>query len=216
MLTEKDRIATVRKAQRHLSRRDPVIAELIRQYGQCGLRPHPDRFQVLVRSIVWQQLSTKAAESIHRRLLAQLPRERLSARAMFRLSEAQMRAAGLSRAKVKALQDLSARVCRRQLPLSTLHELEDEAVIEALVEVWGIGRWTAQMFLMFSLGRPDVLPVGDLGLQTGVKRRYGLRKIPKRERLEKLAEPWRPYRSIATWYLWRSLGGVPPTVDGQP
>jgi len=171
---------------------------------------------VLVRSIVWQQLSTKAAETIHQRLLAQLPRERLSARGIFRLSEAQMRAAGLSRAKVKALQDLSTRICRRQLPLSRLHELEDEAVIEALIDVWGIGRWTAQMFLMFSLGRPDVLPVGDLGLQMGVKHRYGLRRIPKRERLEKLAEPWRPYRSIATWYLWRSLGGVPPTVDGQP
>jgi DNA-3-methyladenine glycosylase II len=216
MLSEEDHVVTVRKAQRHLSSRDPVIGELIRQYGDCGLRPHPDRFRVLVRSIVWQQLSTKAAETIHQRLLAQLPRERLSARGIFRLSEAQMRAAGLSRAKVKALQDLSTRICRRQLPLSRLHELEDEAVIEALIDVWGIGRWTAQMFLMFSLGRPDVLPVGDLGLQMGVKHRYGLRRIPKRERLEKLAEPWRPYRSIATWYLWRSLGGVPPTVDGQP
>jgi DNA-3-methyladenine glycosylase II len=216
MLSQEDHIVTVRKAQRHLSRQDPVIGELIRQYGACGLRPHPDRFRVLVRSIVWQQLSTRAAETIHRRLLGQLPRERLSARGIFRLSEGQMRAAGLSRAKVKALQDLSTRVCQRQLPLSRLHELEDEAVIEALIEVWGIGRWTAQMFLMFSLGRPDVLPVGDLGLQMGVKKRYGLRKIPKRERLEKLAEPWRPYRSIATWYLWRSLGGVPPTVDGQP
>jgi DNA-3-methyladenine glycosylase II len=216
MLTENDHIATVRKAQRLLLRQDPVIAELIRQYGECGLRPHPDRFRVLVRSIVWQQLSTRAAETIHQRLMAQLPRERLSARGIFRLSETQMRAAGLSRAKVKALQDLSMRVCRRQLPLSRLHELEDEAVIEVLIEVWGIGRWTAQMFLMFSLGRPDVLPVGDLGLQMGVKQRYGLRKIPKREKLEKLAEAWRPYRSIATWYLWRSLGGVPPTVDGQP
>jgi DNA-3-methyladenine glycosylase II len=216
MVSEEDHLATVRKAQRYLSRQDPVMGELIRQYGACSLRPHPDRLMVLVRAIVWQQLSTKAAESIHRRLLAQLPRERLSARGLFRLTEVQMRAAGLSRAKVKALQDLSTRVCRRQLPLSRLHELEDEAVIEALIEVWGIGRWTAQMFLMFSLGRPDVLPVGDLGLQMGVKRRYGLRKVPKREKLERLAEAWRPYRSIATWYLWRSLGGVPATVDGQP
>lgn len=125
------------------------------------------------------------------------------------MSDADLRAAGLSSNKMAALRDLATKVHAGDVPLAAIHEMEDEDVIARLVPVRGIGRWTAEMFLIFSLGRLDVLPVDDLGLRVGAQRLYRLRKIPDKRRLIKLAEPWRPYRSVATWYLWRSLGFVP-------
>jgi 3-methyladenine DNA glycosylase/8-oxoguanine DNA glycosylase len=120
-----------------------------------------------------------------------------------------LRGVGLSANKMLALRDLANRVHANEVPLDDLHTMEDEAVIERLIRVRGIGRWTAQMFLMFSLGRPDVLPVDDFGLKSGVQRHYELTDLPSRQQLTELAKPWRPYRSIATWYMWRTVGEVP-------
>jgi DNA-3-methyladenine glycosylase II len=196
-----------RRAERVLARRDPVLRALIRAHGPCGLAAaqRQDPFVAMVEAIVWQQLSGKAAATIYRRVLALLPGETLTADALLAVPEASLRAAGLSRAKVAYTRDLATRVRDGALRLDGLDALEDEAVIAALTTVKGIGRWTAEMFLMFRLHRPDVLPVGDLGIVKGIARAYGLRKPPTPERMRAIAEPWRPFRSIACWYLWRSL-----------
>jgi DNA-3-methyladenine glycosylase II len=129
--------------------------------------------------------------------------------ALLALTDAQLREAGLSRQKMSYLRDLATKVLSDELPVATLHELEDEAVIEAIVKVKGLGRWSAEMFLMFRLRRPDVLPVDDLGIVNAIQRLYGLRKKPKPDRIRKIAESWRPYRTVACWYLWRSLENTP-------
>jgi DNA-3-methyladenine glycosylase II len=126
-------------------------------------------------------------------------------KAMLALTDEQLRGAGLSRQKTAYLRDLASKVENGELPVHSLHELNDEDVIEAIVKVKGLGRWSAEMFLMFRLHRPDVLPVDDLGIVTAMQRLYGLRKRPKADRMRKIAEPWRPYRTVACWYLWRSL-----------
>lgn len=192
-----------RRAERHLARRDPVLERLIAAVGSCRLRPHPDPFGCLARSIIAQQISTKAAESIHNKLLGALAPENLTATALLTADESVLRSAGLSEAKVKSLRDLASKVQTDAVPLSRLGELNDEEVIQALVPVRGIGRWTAEMFLIFALGRPDVLPVDDFGLKAGVQRQFGLSELPSREVLREFGGPWRPYRSIATWYIWR-------------
>jgi DNA-3-methyladenine glycosylase II len=197
------------KARRHLTRRDPVLKQLIGAIGPCTLRHDPDGFAELARSIIAQQISTRAAASIHGRLLQALGRRGLRPAALLALSDEDFRAAGLSSSKVRSLRDLAEKVHARQVPLRRLPELTDEEVIAALLPVRGIGRWTAQMFLIFSLGRPDVLPVDDLGLRAAVQKAYGLADLPNRATLTELAEPWRPYRSVATWYFWRSRGFVP-------
>lgn len=198
------------KARRLLARRDPVIADLIRRHGPCGLAnaQHEDAFTALVHAIVSQQLSTKAAATIARRfdaLFDGLP----APAAVAAVSDDQLRAVGLSSQKVRYIRDLCARIEDRSLPLDRVNELPDEDVIRSLTQVKGIGRWTAEMFLMFRLHRPDVLPVDDLGILKAVQRAYGLRKLPRPERLTKIGEPWRPYRSVACWYLWASLGNKP-------
>jgi len=197
------------QAQRHLARRDPVLRGLIRTIGACTLQPNPDRFGLLVRSIISQQISSKAATAISARLEQALRPRAFTPRGILRATEATLRAAGLSANKQLSLRDLAERVHGRTVPLRDMHDLADEEVIERLLPVRGIGRWTAQMFLIFSLGRLDVLPVDDLGLRVGVQRRYGLKEPPGRAELTKLAEPWQPYRTVATWYFWRSLGNVP-------
>ncbi len=197
------------KARRHLARRDPVLKQLIAAVGPCTLRHEPDGFAALVRSIVAQQISTRAAASIHARLLAALGRRRVRPAALLALSDQELRAAGLSASKARSLRDLAEKVHGGQVPLQRLPELTDEEVIALLVPVRGIGRWTAQMFLIFSLGRPDVLPLDDLGLRAGVQQAYALPDLPDRAALTALAEAWRPYRSVATWYFWRSRGFVP-------
>jgi 3-methyladenine DNA glycosylase/8-oxoguanine DNA glycosylase len=171
-----------------------------------GERQRGDHLSALVQAITSQQLSTKAAATIFGRVQALSPTGSVTSAAdIDRMSDDQLRAAGLSRQKVSYLRDLSARLGDGRLTLNDLEALEDEQVIERLTSVKGFGRWTAEMFLMFRLHRPDVLPVGDLGILTAVQRAYGLRKRPTPERLRKLGEAWRPYRSIACWYLWRSL-----------
>ncbi|HEV8059779.1 MAG TPA: DNA-3-methyladenine glycosylase [Gemmataceae bacterium] len=197
--------AHYRKATRHLAKRDATLKKMIAAVGPCKLQPAPDHFRILARSIISQQISTKAAASIADRLMEVLGKSNLTPKGILNLSDEQMRAAGLSAAKVRYLRDLAAHVDGRILRLRALRRLEDEEVIEQLIQVKGIGRWTAEMFLMFSLGRPDVLPIDDLGFRSAVKRHYLLEEMPKRDALIELAECWRPYRSIATWYLWRSL-----------
>jgi DNA-3-methyladenine glycosylase II len=192
------------RARRHLARRDPVMKRLMAAVGPCTLRPNPDGFALLVRSIISQQISTRAAETIGARLRAAVGPTGLTPPAILSLTDEAMRGAGLSAGKTRALRDLAEKVHTGQVPLDRLPAMEDEEVIAALVPVRGIGRWTAQMFLIFSLGRLDVLPVDDLGLKAGVKASYGLEALPGRHELHEIATPWRPYASIATWYIWRS------------
>jgi DNA-3-methyladenine glycosylase II len=198
------------KAKRLLARRDPVLGELMRRHGACGLAEaqHEDPFRALVHAIIAQQLSSKAAATIESRVHA-LFRGPLTPRALSLVTDEALRAAGMSFQKIRYLRDLSVRVQDGSLNLKSLHELPDEHVVDALTQVKGIGRWTADMFLMFRLHRPDVLPVGDLGIVRAVQRAYGLRKAPSPDRLLRLGEPWRPYRSVACWYLWASLDNAP-------
>jgi DNA-3-methyladenine glycosylase II len=201
--------AALAKAQRHLSRRDPVLKRLVRLVGPCTLWFEPDGFAALVRCIIAQQISTRAARSIHDRLAVALAPAGIVPSALLAASDEALRGAGLSAAKARSLRDLAGRIHGGDLALDRLQESSDEEVIARLVPVRGIGRWTAQMYLIFSLGRLDVLPTADLGLRVSVQRHYGLAEPPDRAALEDLARPWQPYRSIATWYFWRSLGSVP-------
>ena len=191
---------------------DPVLAAIIRRHGPCALgeaRDRFDHFTMLVRAIVFQQLSTKAATTIYNRLLERMPGGVATPLALASLSDAELRAAGISRQKASYLRDLGSRVAAGEVPLESIDALPDEEVIEALTRVKGIGRWTAEMFLIFRLQRPDVLPVADLGILNAIQKAYRLRKKPTAKRLQKIGEPWRPYRSIACWYLWRSLDNEP-------
>jgi DNA-3-methyladenine glycosylase II len=204
--------AGYRRAEKCLAARDPVLRALIATYGPCALArsQREDPFTALVEAIVWQQLSGKAAATIYGRVLALLPNGGPpTPAAILGIPEADLRVAGLSRAKTAYICDLAARVGGGDVHLDMLGALEDAGVVAELTSVKGIGRWTAEMFLMFRLHRPDVLPVGDLGIANAIQRAYALRKTPSPQRMEKIAEPWRPYRSVACWYLWRSLDAVP-------
>lgn len=200
-------LSAYQKARRHLCRTDEVLRLLIQQVGPCTLRHDPDPFAVLVRSIIAQQISSRAAMAISNRLLQAIgvltPRTLLSA------DEETLRQAGLSAPKRLALLDLATRVDEGSVRLDQVRKMTDEEVIAHLLPVRGIGRWTAEMFLIFGLGRLDVLPVGDFGLKAGVQRLYRLDELPDRERLHEIAAPWAPYRSVGTWYVWRSFGPVP-------
>jgi DNA-3-methyladenine glycosylase II len=202
-----------RAAISHLRSVDPVLGRIIDVVGPCRLeaRRTGTHYDALVRSIVFQQLSGKAASTIHRRFTEIYPGKRPRAEHVLSTAEERLRAAGLSRQKIGYLRDLSARVADRSLPLAHLGRLSDDAIIEHLVQVKGIGRWTVQMFLMFRLGRPDVLPELDLGVQNAIQRAYGLKKRPTPKDVLRIGEKWRPYASIASWYLWRSL----ENGDGQ-
>jgi DNA-3-methyladenine glycosylase II len=162
-------------------------------------------FDAVARSIVFQQLSGKAAGTIHGRFQGLYGGRTPQPEELATTSDEQLRAIGLSRQKSAYLKDLGARVASGQLPIETLHELTDEEIITALTQVKGIGRWTAQMFLMFRLGRLDVLPDIDLGIQKGMQKAYRLRKLPTPERVKKIGAKWAPYRSIGSWYMWRLL-----------
>ena len=195
-----------------LARRDPVIRDLIRRHGACGLADaqHTDPFQALVHAIVSQQLSTKAAATIAARFAGLYGGFPTPAQVTL-TSDQQLRGVGLSAQKIGYLRDLCQRISDASLPLAALDAMADDEVVAALTQVKGIGRWTAEMFLMFRLHRPDVLPVGDLGIVKAVQKAYRLRKVPTPERLTRIGEAWRPYRSIACWYLWASLHNKPLT-----
>ena len=194
----------------HLRRADPVLAEVIAAVGprlgdpRAG-RPN-DHYGALVRSIVNQQLSTKAAHSIYTRLTDRFGgRTPTPAQVLADDPEELRAAAGLSRAKVGYLRSLAEHVLSGELELERLDDLDDEQVIAELVAVKGIGEWSAHMFLMFHLQRPDVLPVGDLGIRRAIERAYALEDLPDAATIEQIAAPWRPYRTLACRYLWRSL-----------
>jgi len=196
------------RARRLLMRRDPILGAAIKRIGACRMaeRQRSDHLSALTGAIVSQQLSTKAAATIFGRFLALFPEQRIpGAAAIDALDDVVLRSVGLSGQKVGYLRDLCARIADGRLRLDELDALPDEVVIERLTSVKGFGRWTAEMFLMFRLHRPDVLPVGDLGIVTAVTRMYGLRKQPDSKRLLKIGDAWRPYRSVACWYLWQSL-----------
>ena len=194
------------RARRLLLRGDPVLAALIRKHGACGLASaqRADHFSALVRAITGQQLSTKAASTIYARLAALMPGG-VSPASLSTLTDEQMRAVGMSRQKIAYFRDLCDKALSGVVALDSLESMTDDEVIGALTKVKGIGRWSAEMFLMFRLHRPDVLPVDDLGIVNAVKNVYGLRKRPTADRIRKIGEAWRPYRSVASWYLWRSL-----------
>ena len=194
------------RARRLLLRRDPVLAAVIKKHGACGLAAaqRADHFSALVRAITGQQLSTKAAATIYGRLVALMPGG-VTPEALSALTDDQMRASGMSRQKIAYFRDLSEKALCGVVRLDLLESMTDDEVIAALTQVKGIGRWSAEMFLMFRLHRPDVLPVDDLGIVNAVKNVYGLRKRPTAARIRKIGEAWRPYRSVASWYLWRSL-----------
>jgi DNA-3-methyladenine glycosylase II len=197
----------LRKAQRHLARRDSILQPLIRAVGPCTLQINADHFATLVRAIVSQQISGKAAEAISGRLLAKVGR--FQPKRLLAVSEDDMRAAGLSRGKQRSIRDLAEKCLSGAVPLKELANMDDADIVNTLTQVHGIGPWTADMFLIFSLGRPDVLPVGDYGLRAGIHKHYQLPELPKKAALLELTQEWKPFRSIGTWYIWRSLGNVP-------
>jgi DNA-3-methyladenine glycosylase II len=207
------------RARRLLMRRDPVLRGAITRIGPCLMaeRQRNDHLTALVGAIVSQQLSTKAAATIFGRFTALFPENQIpNAEAIAAQSDSALRAVGLSGQKVSYLRDLSARIADGRLNLDELERLPDEQVIERLTSVKGFGRWTAEMFLMFRLHRPDVLPAGDLGIVNAVQRLYKLRKRPDAKRILKIGEAWRPYRSVASWYLWQTLRNEPLKRDAAP
>ena len=192
-------------------RRDKILGAAIKQIGVCGLaeRQRKDHLSALVGAIVSQQLSTKAAATIFGRFVALFPDGQIHPEKIHALDDSVLRGVGLSGQKVGYLRDLCARITDGRLQLEELAALDDERVIERLTSVKGFGRWTAEMFLMFRLHRPDVLPVGDLGIVNAIQRLYRLRKRPDAKRMLKLGDAWRPYRSVACWYLWQTLRNEP-------
>ena len=201
------RPVAMRKAILHLKKADPVLSSLIQRVGRYGIQYREPNFETLVRSIVYQQLSGKVASVIFGRLVGLVPRGKLTPQAILKLTPAKMRKAGLSKQKTVYIRDLARKTVGGKLKFETLTEMQDHEVIEHLTQVKGVGVWTAHMFLMFALQRPDVLPTGDLGIRMAIRKAYGLEELPHPKHIEEIAVRWRPYCSVATWYLWRSLEG---------
>lgn len=201
--------AMAEEALAHLRSADPVMRRLIDGVGPFVLKPRRNRFHTLVRAIVSQQISSAAARSILAKLEAAVEPDGLTPEAIAGLRPKQMKAVGLSPQKQIYLKDLARHVQEGLLRLDRMGRMHDEEVIEELVAVKGIGRWTAQMFLIFTLGRPDVFPHDDLGVRTAIKKAYGLEELPDKVESHRIAEPWRPYATVASWYCWRCLA-LPP------
>ena len=196
----------MRKAILHLKKSDPVLRALLERVGPFRIEHRDPSFETVVRSIVYQQLSGKVATVIFGRLLAAVKGD-LTPRRILRLPHERLRALGLSNQKAAYIRDLAERTRSGEVDFAALQDMSDEQVIESLTRVKGIGVWTAQMFLIFGLKRLDVLPVGDLGVRAAIKKAYGLAELPNPAEMEQLAQAWRPYCSVASWYLWRSLDG---------
>ena len=194
---------------RHLTRVDPVLAGIIERVGPCRLevRSEGSHFDALLRSIIYQQLSGKAAATIHARLRGLFGDRAPAPAELLAVSEEQLRAVGLSRQKLSYIRDLATKVESGVVPLTAeaIDHLGDDEIVDRLVEVKGIGRWTVQMFLIFRLGRRDVLPDLDLGIQNAIRRAYGMRRQPRPKDVLRIGAKWRPHASVASWYLWRSL-----------
>ncbi len=189
----------------HFHRHDPTLCGVIRVIGPYTLRPQRNRFGMLVRSIISQQISTAAARTIRERLENLLGDQGMQPEAIAALSPEQLRSVGLSRQKAAYIADLAGKVADGTIPLSRMGRMSDEAVIECLTQIKGIGRWTAQMFLIFSLGRPDVFPVDDLGVRVALTRIYSLGEKPSRDELAEIGRRWSPFATVGSWYCWRYL-----------
>lgn len=198
------------RARRALARGDPVLARLIRSVGPCGLRPSGDPYAALLRSILFQQLAGTAARAIEARLLARFAGRYPPPQALLRAGDTELRSLGLSRQKAAALRSVARHFADGSVRARSLYRMSDADVVAAVTRIRGVGVWTAHMLLLFSLGRPDVLPVGDYGIRKGARILYVLDELPDAERLERLAARWRPWRSVASWYLWRYAALEPP------
>jgi DNA-3-methyladenine glycosylase II len=192
------------EALKHLAVTDTRLAAIIKSVGEYEIKLRKNPFRSLVEAIIYQQLAGSAADAIYKRFVKIYGRFPRPAQ-LLATKQAKLRAAGLSARKIEYLKDLAARVSDGRLNLIQLPKLPDEQVIEQLVQVKGIGRWTAEMFLIFCLGRPDVLPVDDLGLRKAMQKAYSLVELPSPENMRKIAQPWKPYCSVGTWYMWKSL-----------
>jgi DNA-3-methyladenine glycosylase II len=198
----------MRKAILHLKKADPVLAGIIERVGAYKIRYREPVFETLVRAIVFQQLSGKAAAAIYSRLAA-VTGEPVTPEAVLRMTPQKMRSLGLSRQKTEYIRDLAGRTASGELDFTACHGLDDEEVIRRFTAVKGIGVWTVHMFLIFALRRPNVLPIGDLGVRAAIRKAYGMQQMPKPSDVARIGEPWSPYCSVASWYLWRSLENAP-------
>ncbi len=197
-------VETMRKAVLHLKKCDPVLGAIIERVGPCRMEFAAADFSAVAEAIVYQQLNGKAAFTIFKRFAA-LAGEPITPEGILKLKDDQLRGVGLSKQKSSYVKDLAAKAASGLVDFSRLPELSDDEVIEHLTQVKGIGVWTAHMFLIFSLRRPNVLPTGDYGVQVAMKKHYRKRKLPKPREMEQIARAWEPYRSVACWYMWRSL-----------
>jgi len=195
---------TFQLGAKHVSKVDPKIKQLVEELGRINFEAGGDPFESLVEAIISQQLSGKSAQAIFGRLKALIGSEVIKAQALNSMHVSRLKKAGVSPQKVRYLKDLSSRVANGQLDLERLKGMDDDEVVRVLEEVKGIGPWTAHMFLLFTLGRPDVLPVDDLGIQLAVKKVYSLRKLPSAKKIEEIASNWHPYCSVASLYLWHA------------
>jgi DNA-3-methyladenine glycosylase II len=196
----------VRKALKHLKAADSVLSEVIKQHGACTLKPSDDApFHALASSIISQQISASAARSIKGKLFSALGEEQFTPENILGLSPRLFKEAGLSRPKQDYLIGIALAIQKRELDFDSLTKSGDEEITTRLTSLRGVGKWTAEMFLIFGLGRPDILSLGDVGLKRGFKQVYGLKEVPSEDKMLLISEPWRPYRSIASWYLWRTI-----------
>ena len=195
----------MRKAMDVLKNADPVLAALIETAGPYRIRYSPPDFETLVKAIVYQQLSGKVAATIFGRLQAAAGDGRLTSEAALKLTPQTMRALGLSRQKIGYIRDIAGHTQSGETDFTALSKMKDEEAVRVLTSLKGVGVWTAQMFLIFALRRKDVLPSGDLGIRAAVKKAYGFEALPAPAEVDTVGEKWRPYRTVASWYLWRSL-----------
>ena len=186
-------------------KKDPKFAKIIMQVGDYNVKITKNRYQSLVEAIISQQLSGSAANSITKKFRKLYKSKFPKPRDIIKTSDSKLRTTGLSKMKIVYIKELSKKIESKELNMRKISTQSNEQVIEVLTDVKGIGRWTAEMFLIFSLGRLDILPVGDLGLKKGIQSMYSLKELPEKEQIEQLAESWKPYRTVATWYLWKSL-----------
>jgi DNA-3-methyladenine glycosylase II len=193
------------EATNHLSRIDPKLAAVIQRTGPCTLKPRRNCFLMLCRAIISQQISGPVAIAISKRFKKLFPNSRPTPKHLLTFTDDQLRSAGLSRQKMSYLRDLAAHFSAGKVPTRCFKQMTDEEIIQSLIPIKGIGRWTAEMFLIFVLNRPDLLPVDDLGIRKGFQKVYGLKQEPKAAKMIQIAEKWRPWRTIGSWYMWRGM-----------